>query len=598
MELICKIAVVAEQAWRAERLDKCAVNTQLDPSPLINQGDCRGVTSGLVKACLRDGPLELREPAASLMQTCRRLRDVLKENKAAWKEVNTLLHAFAILAGPPSAPPLALAAAGARFSYGSTVFDANNVCSCVMAGLDAFFATLSYVRMSLPWADPSQRGHTSVAHFFPQHHSQEASPLVYFNLDLHEDIYITPEFLLALRSPRVQTCIVKNASIFFFGLCLEVLSITFPFCNLHYFGPSLLNALTRCPNLQSFTFDGGHCEIIESALGDTFNDELPATVHLRALRYLRLLLPTAGSRELLMRLVLPAGIDIHLEPVLTWSAPESALYQTEEAPSGQAFADDDLWQYAAAIVAPASARDAFMTPSQFTMPAAGSEWDVLQAVSTITMDVRSTLRDGREPGDRIPDMIRFTASTGPLEAPSLDDGDRVTRGAAVAQSRSGRSLTVRHAGWTREEPWNGRPSVWPTEVGCAAIEHVARTFIRGRKNTPYQGLGLVRALAIDEDSWVPTASQAWERVLAPFDDITDLTILCHKLCVAQLEGLATCLRAHHNTSHPLPALQTLRLSGCPLGDTPAVCARRMEIAVNGPSRRSSGAADVRCVVGA
>ncbi|KZV61567.1 hypothetical protein PENSPDRAFT_693318 [Peniophora sp. CONT] len=602
VELISEIAIFGQLIWLEE---KCKRRTStpgtLRSLPLVlNQDDCRGVTAGLVEECLADKPILSPEPAHALMDTNSRLRQVLHDNKTVWRQANTLLSSNARLSGERSRPPPELAAVGAQFSYPSDTFVGENICYCpFIRYIEPFYPTLRVVKISMPWADFMQPDKTSMAYFFCRHHSQDFSPLEFFDVELHEDIYVSPEFLLAYRSPAIQTCRVRNMNVFFYGPLLKELEIAFPFGNRHYFGPGLLNALDRCSNLQLFTFMGGSCEMIEVALGNAFDDEIPPAVHLPTLRYLRLLLPADVVSQLLPLMILPACVDIHLEPVLSWRAAAS-LYVTAGQTSfishaGASSGTHHLWQYAATLAAPARAPAAFEVPPQFEMPTGGQEADILRSMSTVAMDIRfnpatwSPLHEIQQ----FPEVIGFSLGRNVEDVvlPLENEIYALSTPSAMHGARVRRSIAVRNEPTDMESARS-----WPESFGYAAIRQVALLLMDGQAKTPYPGLGVVNSFVVVEGSWLPGTPSAWGYVLEAFDGITELIIRATD--VASLESLAIYLQGQRD-SVPVRRLQIISLPQCSALDEPtASLCRRLNGVTNTEKRLASGAAVLCWIIGA
>lgn len=103
------------------------------------------------------------------------------------------------------------------------------------------------------------------------------------------------------------------------------------------------------------------------------------------------------------RMILPPGIDMHLEPV--WRG-HSAL----TLPTGE------LWPYAAALGGPACAPVAFHTPSAYVMPENGQEQGILEAMPTLAVIIRV-----RPAGETISSIaFTFAGSLGDLTSVLLD----------------------------------------------------------------------------------------------------------------------------------------------------------------------------------
>ncbi|VDB96110.1 unnamed protein product [Peniophora sp. CBMAI 1063] len=588
-ELLSRIAILAQHTWLDE---KCARRAASLAKPrllplTIDQDDCCGVTAGTVAHCLRDEPLAPIGPAHALMDTCSRTHRVLGGDKAVWRIAgNALLRLVAELAGDVSPPPPPLMAAGAQFCYGTDVLIAENVCSCLTAGLEKFFSTIRVAVISLPWADTLDPGpgKHSVAHFFRRYHSPESSPLEHLDLELHEDVYTSLSFLTVVKSPVLHTYRGSNVDYLFYSSRLEVLNVTFPFLNEHCFGPSLLNALTLCTNLRFLNFDGGSCRMIESFMGNTFEDEAPGLVRLPALRYLRLLLPPETASELLSRLELPAEIDIHLEPVMLWRAAGSSLNPSPHATpvTGEhTMVDDCLWRYAAALVAPAQTRAAFLEPSDFFMPGAGHESDALVFPKEMAMNIL------------LPSSISFLfASSGDELAEMLAESSPVSRLTQPAIGRPPRrSLSVRcPAPAAAEGNLTGSHGLSP--LCLSAIRQMASILIHGQINQPYSGLPSIRSLTLSDLSRLPESAEDWEPVLSAFAHISRLVIRTatptHICSLAQ--HLAMCLQG----VYPLPAVETVAFTlQAPSDETPAALLPQLSTRANTPARLASGARPIQ-----
>ncbi|VDB96042.1 unnamed protein product [Peniophora sp. CBMAI 1063] len=597
-ELVSEIAVCGQLLWLAAACGPHAAATDITRSPpvIFDRDDCRGVTAATVPECLWDAPLPPQQPAHALMHTCSRLYRALRNNIAVWQRTaNTLWHSLGCMAGERTPALASLAAVGARFHYNSDVLVTGRVCSCIISGIRHFYPALRVVKISLPWADFAQPIKQTIAPFFILHHSQAASPLEYFELELHEDRYTSAEFITARSSPAVKYCLVKNLSVFYYGSLLRILRILFPPGNCHYFGPNLLNALNECRALEFLTIDAGSCELIEAALGQPFEDELPDAVYLQYLQYLRLALLPSFCSQLLQRFVLPPTIDMHLEPTVNWRA---GVEHNAHATSAPLPAGISLWQYAAALAAPAQARALFNMPAQFIAPVSGREFDILQDLSIIGMDIRPDPAHQRSCDEyMLPESIGFSLASSERDIADVQrDATRGSRSTAEAHEglRPRRSLTVRDAAIGAGD-WDLMLRQWPSGVGLALVKHVGRTLTAGQMQTAFQGFPSTRHLVIAGTSWLPQTARGWEAALSALSGITRLTIRGGQL--TNVQALVEHLQAVDKTT-PMPHLQGICLPRY-LSDEGVASASVLALATvsNAPRRLQSGASVIQWTFG-
>ncbi|VDC00268.1 unnamed protein product [Peniophora sp. CBMAI 1063] len=599
-ELTAEIAVWGQRTWLEERCNARAVIIETDrlTPVVVDQYDCRGVTAGVVKGCLADGPLLPQQPAHALMHTSSGLSRALRDVKSVWERTaNTLVHAVACMAGKRAVPPPALMSAGARFSYQTDVLVAENVCSCIIAGIQAFYPTLRIVKLSLPWAYVSELGKTSVSTFFRDHHSQDASPLEYFDVVLHDDVHHNSEFLSPYRSPSLRSCRVGRTSFFFYGPLLETLNIAFSFGSNNYLGPSFLNALIHCVQLQFLTLDGGSCEIIESAMGDEFYDEMPNVVSLPSLRYLRLVLRADVGTLLLGRLDLPADIDAHLEPVTAWRA---AAEHKEEVNFSSVPGAAMLWQYAMSLGASACTPTIFNHPAQFALPPDGLEEDIIRALSTAVIKIvidPVSLRSVNE-SDMFPESITFMLAAG------IQDANEILRDATQPSTPSlpgegkillRQSLTVRDAAVAAHDR-DPRVHRWPLGLGNMLIQHIADVLVSGYGRTSQRGLSNITNIIVDGTLWMSQTCSDWAKILNPFDNAVHLTICRHGHI--NVEALVVYLQSQDG-AHRLPRLQTIDLPLSERGTANGTQSyvRELEASTNQLPRLQAGALRIRWRVG-
>ncbi|VDB85620.1 unnamed protein product [Peniophora sp. CBMAI 1063] len=620
-EIISMIGRSAQDQWLAEIFDEHRASSSIrrsSPPLVIDQADCRGVTAGLVTDCLKDSVAQITSPAHILMHTSSYLRHVLLADKALCTQTNTLLHELTLKASGRHSVPPSLAAVGARFRYGSDVLVADKVCSCLLLGIRDFYPTLRFVKVSLPWDDVAQPDRTCTSDFFARHHSEDSSPLEYFDLEIFEDVQDTPSYLSAFRSPHIRVCRVTNAAMFFFGPNLTVLYIVFPFGKRLCVGPSLLNALTTMSGLQSLTIDIGNSELIESHLGNNFHDAFPTQILLQRLLYLRLLLPCEVASFLLGRMVLPPGIDMHIEPVhdvLGGSLAEPQIGDIDVPRTiGNVVQAEDLWRFVAALLVPPQAPAAFSSPQDFITRSDGDEGHILRTLRVMAIDIRlDPLNEPpMEDGAGIPELVSLMigSTTSDVEGMS-GDVTRASRSKFGDPARTRRSLSFRNMERSAEQRMAG-VALLPHAASLLSGE-IARFVLDGQVGTPFTGLVQISCLLIDGNSWLPTNPLDWVALLAPFDGIQELRFMApackHDLAceggpvhgsvtTAHMESLAQAIGNAGATQWLVPRVTVISLPNytSPHEDI-ASLRSALEDTCNSPQRLAGRAAVVRWVFG-
>ncbi|VDB90247.1 unnamed protein product [Peniophora sp. CBMAI 1063] len=617
-ELISDISLYGQNDWISDVLNEhraTASVRRLQPL-VVNQGDCRGVTAGVVQACVADAITQPPSPLHTLVHTCSYFRKALLPVKALGKLSNTLHHELAVRASGRYPPPPTLQRLGASFRYGSDILIAEKVCSCVLAGIRSFYPTLRVVKVSLPWDDTSQAERSSTANFFVDLHSQEHSLLEHFDLELFEDRQDTPGYIMVYRSPKIQVCKITNAAIFLYGPFLAYLSVTFPFAADTFFGPGFLNALNECCNLQFLTIDGGRCNLIDTALGDDFHDILPVAIHLQHLRYLRMLLPASTAAALLSRLALPPNIDAHLEPVSRWG--DASLTSSSgdvigfQAVLGE-FADaESLWCFAAAALSPARTQEVFNPSELFAGATTWQDEHLVHAFPAVALDIRHDILNQPPTSESagLPEVITFMTAACPEDLlPMFGDVARASYLAGRNPGSPRRSLSIRDSGAEPSARISAQQAL--PNATYALLQHLTITMVKGQPDTPFNGLGHIIILLFAPQSWYPTCGRGWRCCLEAFDEITELRLMAPDLderqaqmepthlhgalTIRHLEALANAIQTP-KTNWLAPKLRRIVLpASCPR-DARAL-KRCLEHSSNPRARLATGAPFVEWIFG-
>ncbi|KZV68688.1 hypothetical protein PENSPDRAFT_687035 [Peniophora sp. CONT] len=611
VELIMEIAVWAQVIWRQETLiphgPHSAVKRHAIAPPQTPNRErcCRHVDYSLLPSCWTASiPQTVRSPAHCMSQTCRRLRYVLLgPDSRVWRLDNALYKCIAERSGSQR-HTAASPAGGAVVEYGTHTLVALQACACLLRGIEPFFGTLHELRVSM--AAGGRDGTTSETEaFFISQHDKNLSPLQHFDLEIFTALRSQARPLIrAVRSPALLNSRVVNTSFFLYSEQLTSLYIHHPLSRKPRFGTGFWDALRACAaHLEYVTIDAG---------GGAFTAADPTA--LPNLRYLRLVAPARAFPWLLRPLLLPASVDIHLEPVVDWRTaasvqmagrrPREVPFAAIEAAADAAQSPYALWRFMCALAAPEQTGVIF----QHALPFHLREESLWQTQEAVGLDIRldpSTTAFERA-CRRFPEIVSISFAQTPAELDAMfsDAGRDWQRSLSpVGKATTRRSLTVRDAMFkAADRERNFNPHLLTPVYD--AMRHVGAIAVAGKPGGRFHVTSPIRTFTVHPDSWLPTFEYGWRSFLSPFNVIVELMIRCPysdrdepspenregHLCPAHLKALA----AHLNdispgVERPCPALRRVHIRSLTRKEGWGTLTNNWETAFNSDARLATGA---------